>query len=280
MLEKILGTSGKVSLLRVMLAGKGKDFSLNELARLSGLSTSTTFKEIKDLAGTVVDYNHSTKRYSIHETPLTIAVRDIFELEKKMYKTADATIFSLLSDLGAHYVSGTSAIILRESSRENPAPVDSMMVICDRKVSKLRGALMSLFPSHKLLFLEEDVKPTDFVQREVHLKKAVMKVNLAKIEKALVDALWKPDWEGENITLAVRYLIEKSPDVQLLKKYAAGKGPKVQARLKETLETIGRATGNKYRRDDLGTARAPKGFRKMVEGAVKSVQKGQALKKK
>ncbi|MEM3402898.1 MAG: hypothetical protein QXH08_06755 [Candidatus Hadarchaeales archaeon] len=48
MLEKILGTSGKISLLRSMLTRGKESFSLNEVARMSALSTSTVFKEIRE----------------------------------------------------------------------------------------------------------------------------------------------------------------------------------------------------------------------------------------
>ncbi|MEM3519651.1 MAG: hypothetical protein QW179_01405 [Candidatus Hadarchaeales archaeon] len=272
MLEKILGTSGKISLLRSMLTGGKESFSLNELARMSGLSTSTAFKEIRDLLDVVVDYNSSTKKYAVKESPLSKAMREIFELEKKMVKEAGATVFDLLSGLGSYYVSGTSAIILRGLARDFTASTNSLMIICDRKVSKSRGAILSFFPSYNILLLEEKIRPADFSEGEVYFEGRVVNTNLATLEKAVVDALWKPRWEGENISYAIYCLLEQPLDTELLKRYAKEKGPKVEERLTGVMEIITRATGASW---DLKGLRARRGLEKSlgikVEEAIERV---------
>lgn len=275
MLEKILGTSGKISLLRAMLTARDECFSLNELARVSGLSTSTAFKEIRDLLGTLVDYDPLTKKYRARETPLSEALREIFELEKKMFKKAEANIFGLLSGLGSYYITGTSAIVLRGLGRDFTASTDSLMIICDRKVSKVRGALMSLFPSYRLLLLEERIRPADFVEGEVYFGGAVARANLAVLEKAVIDALWGPRWEGENILYAMYCLLEQPLDIELLKRYAKGKGPRVEGRLRGVMEIIGRATGTSYRLKDLRVGMGlEKSLRMKAEEVVERVLRG------
>ena len=272
MLEKILGTSGKISLLRAMLTGRKEYFSLNELARMSGLSASTAFKEVRDLLGTVMEYDPLTKKYRVKDTPLSEVLGKIFELEKKMFKRAE--IFGLLSELGSYYISGTPAIILRGLSRDFTASTDSLMVICDRKVSKLRGAIMSLFPTYRLLLLEESIKPTDFVEGEVYFGGSVAKANLAVLEKAVIDALWRPEWEGENISYAIYCLLEQPLDIELLKRYAKEKGPKVGGRLRMVMEVVGRATGTSFRFDDLRAGKEEKSLEMKVEEAVERVLGG------
>jgi len=274
MMEKILGTSGKISLLRAMLTGEKEPLSLNELARISGLSTSTAFREVKDLLGILVDYDPSVKKYRIMDTPLSAALRGIFELERETFKREGATIFDLLTELGPYYVSGASAIALRGLGRDFVASTDSLMIICDRRISKLRGAIMSLFPSYRLLLLEERVRPADFIEGEVYFAGSVMKSNLAVLEKAVVDALWRPSW-GENIAYAIYFLLEQPFDIELLKKYARGKGARVEGRLREVLDRIGRATGTSYRLGDLGPGKGlEKNVAIKVEEALGRVLRG------
>ncbi|MFN4133251.1 MAG: hypothetical protein ACK4GQ_02650 [Candidatus Hadarchaeales archaeon] len=251
MLEKILGTSGKISLLRALLASRERYFSINELAAISGLSASTAFKEIKDLLETVVDYDPLTKKYRAKKTPLTEALEEIFRLEKKLFGAAGATIFDFLSGLGSYYISGTPAIALRGLSPDFTASTDSLMIVCDRRVSKLRGAIMSLFPQYRLLLVEEQIMPADFVEGEVYFGGAMTMTNLAVLEKAVADALWMSKWEGENIAYAIYCFLEQPLDMELLKKYAKEKGPKVEGRLRRVMELASHATGRSYKLDDL-----------------------------
>ncbi len=257
-----------------MLASKEKSFSLNEIARISGLSPSTAFKEIKDLEGTLVVHDPETKRFSVRETALTSAMRQIFDIEKKLYKTADMTIFDMLSDLGAYYVTGTPAIALRGIGPSTAPATDSLMVICNRKVSKLRGAMMNLFSNYRLLLLEGDVKKDDFAEEKVRFMGVSTKTNLARLERAVVDAIWRPGWEGENISLAFHCLLERKLDAELLKRHARERGPDVEARLMVVVEAIG---GENLKKgfDGLNSGHVSKGFTSKVEKFMEQARKNQ-----
>jgi hypothetical protein len=269
MLERILGTAARVSLLRVLLREEGKEWSLNELAREAGLSTSTAFKEARNLVGVVLSHDPLTKRYWVRETPLTGVLRQLFSLEREELGAAD--LFETLGRLGSYYLSGSSAIILRGLARDFTTTTDSLLIVCDRRISKLRGALMSLFPAYRLLLVEEGVRPADFVEGEIYFGGEVRRANLAVLEKAVVDALWKFRWEGENLSHALCCLIEQRLDPELLVKYAREKGRRMEGRLRMVMEVLGRVAGTDYRPEVLRPAREERELRRRVERVVEDV---------
>jgi hypothetical protein len=269
MLEKILGTAARISLLRVLLTEKEREWSLNELAREAGLSTSTVFKEAKNLVGTVLSHDPLTKRYWVNETPFTQALRKLFMLEKEGFEAAD--LFGTLGRLGSYYLSGSSAVVLRGLARDFTTTADSLLIVCDRRISKLRGALMKLFPAYRLLLVEESIRPADFVEGEIYFGGEVRRANLAVLEKAVVDALWRFRWEGENLGHALYCLVERRMDPELLVKYAREKGRKVEGRLRMVMEILSRVTGADYGLEALRPGREERELRRRVERAVEDV---------
>ena len=269
MLERVLGSAARVSLLRVILTGEREEWSLNELARRAGISTSTAFRELRNLVGTVLSQDPVTKKYRASETPLTRALRKLFELEREEFKAKD--IFETLEALGSYYLSGSPAIILRGLARDFLATTDSLLFMCDRRISKLRGVLMSLFPSYRMLLVEENIRPADFLEAEVYLGGEVRRANVAVPEKAVVDALWRYAWEGENISHVIYCLIEQPLDFELLVRYAREKGRPVEGRLRTVLEALSRATGKNYGAESLRPGGESRRFREKVEVAVENV---------
>ena len=268
MLERILGSTARVSLLRVLLTSEQRDWSINELARRAGISTSTAHKEVKNLLGIVLSQDPLTKKYLVEESQFTQVLGELFRLEAEKLKAGD--IFSTLSELGFYYLSGSSAIILRGLSRDFLKAPNSFLFMCDRKISKLRGALLSLFP-YKMLFVEEKIEPNDFSEVEVYFEGEIRRTNLAVLEKAVVDAIWKYSWEKDNITHVVYCLLEQPLDFELLVKYAKRKGRSVEGRLQTVLEILSRATGRKYILGNLRPERESREFRRKVEAAVEDV---------
>ncbi|MEM2866840.1 MAG: helix-turn-helix domain-containing protein [Candidatus Hadarchaeales archaeon] len=271
MLEKILGSSGKVSLLRALLTSGEEEFSLNELARRSGLSPSTALRELGELAE-LVEYDPFRKRYRAKETPLSKPLRELFDLERM--KVGKSSLLTLLPQLGFYYLSGTPSLLLRGMGRDFTASPQRLMILCDRRISKVRGALLSLFPSYQLLLLEERMDPRDYLGGEVCFQGRMVEVNLAVTEKAVVDSLWRWRWEGENLVQALYCLLEQPLDLDLLKGYARRKGRKVEARLRRVLEVAGRAGGARFSPEGLRPEKVERKFEELVEEAVDRVLRG------
>lgn len=267
MLEKILGTAARISLLRVALSRKNKTMSVNEFAREAGLSTSTAFKEVKNLLGPVLTYDPVSRKYGVKDTPLTELLEDLFNRERDLFERGG--LFEHIAWLGSYYVSGTAAILLRGLARDFTTAPDSIMVVCDRKVAKFRGALMSLFPSYRLLFVEDRIRPSDFVEGEIYFEGRRTKANLAVLEKAVVDTLWKYRWEGDSVAHAVHLLMDQPLDMNLLERYAEERGGGVPDRLKLTVGIIAGAGGFKHGMEESGRpGRVDKNFRRIVEKEV------------
>jgi hypothetical protein len=98
----------------------------------------------------------------------------------------------------------------------------------------------------------------------------VRRANVAVPEKAVVDALWRHAWEGENISHVIYCLIEQPLDFELLVRYAREKGRPVEGRLRTVLEALSRATGKSYGAESLRPGEGGR-FREKVEVAVEDV---------
>lgn len=268
MLEQILGTSARVALLRILLSNSERTYSLNELARLAGLSPSTAFKEVLRLRE-VVGRDPISGRYQIQKTRLTKALQKVFEMESEL--VAGKPLFDRLSELGFYYISGTAALILRGLARDFTTEPAALLIVCDRKLSKLRGAITSLYREYEILVLEDRIRPADFTENEVYLKGRPSKANLAVVEKAIVDAVWKWKWEGESLAHAIYCLMERTLDAELMKRYAREKGPYVERHLKYALETVGRLQGVRIDTSGLARGSVERGYERGVEEAVERV---------
>lgn len=265
-----MGTTAKIAILRVMLRNWDRDFSINELSKAAGLSPSTVFKEIKDLQ-TVVWRDPLTGKYRVRKMRFTKTLRELFDIETETLATRKLGLIDQLSGLGAYYISGTAAIILRGLARDFTTEPDPLLIICDRKISKLRGFLTNAYPRYRVLLVEDKIRPADFTENEVWIEGRTQKTYLAVVEKAVADAIWKWKWEGKHFPYAIYCLLEVPLDLELLKRYTKERGPAVERLVRRALELSARATGRTLHVSDLRRGAVEKGYEAQVEGAVQRV---------
>jgi hypothetical protein len=240
MIEKILGTSAKVSATRVLVANPERSFSLNELASASGCSPSTLYQQLDDLVGTIAERTPKGIRV-LKGSPFIVPLRRLFSVEKHLQ--GEDSIFETLSRLGRYYVTGSSGLYLRGLGRDFAPRIEKYLIICERRVAKSRGTLLFGFSGPQLRLLEDRVSPADFEEIEVHIpsEKAV-RLPVAVPERAIVDSLWRVAEEGPDVVMVVYALLEKIVDVELVKKYARRRGALVEARMRWLLNEINRAS--------------------------------------
>jgi len=115
MIEKLLGTSTKVSAARVLVLNPERSFSLNKLASASGCSPSTLYQQLDDLVGVVAERAPEGIRV-LRDSPIFVPLRRLFLVEKQLQ--AKRSVFEALSRLGRYYVTGSSGLYLRGLGRD------------------------------------------------------------------------------------------------------------------------------------------------------------------
>ncbi len=272
MLEMVLGSQAKISILRVLVSKPDGSFSLNELARSSGCAVSTVAVLVKDLVGRVVSYDAESGRYRImKDSPLYGPLGRLFSAEARMKKPENPFLF--LSQTGAYFVSGSSGLVLRGLSRDFTGPPEQLLLVCDRAVARRRGMIRTLLSPLRVLMVEDTVRAGDYVEMEASLGGSRVMLNVAVVERAVADALWKLGVERENLDQVVYAMMEEPLDLEALKKYARGHGEATESRLLWVLKTIGAMSGKLLPGQGLrGFKVPPPGwFRATVEEAVNRV---------
>jgi hypothetical protein len=272
MLEKVLGSQAKISILRVLASRPEGSFSLNELSRLSGCAVSTVAVQIKELVGIVVSYNDETGKYGIIRDSLLYGALDrLFSTEARMKKPENPFLF--LSQVGGYFVSGSSALVLRGLSRDFTGSPRRLLLICDRTVARRRGMIMTLLLPLKALLVENEVQARDYVEMEASLGRGRVMLNVAVIERAVADALWRVEWERADLDQVVYAMMEEPLDLEVLKRYARDHGEVTESRLLWVLQTIEAMTMQRPSTRRLRAAKTPppRWFRGTVVEAVKRV---------
>jgi hypothetical protein len=272
MIEKVLGTSAKVSAARVLILNPDRSFSLNELASASGCSPSTLYQQLDDLVGVIAERTPEGIRV-LKGSPLIAPLRRLFSVEKQLQ--GEHSIFEVLSELGRYYVTGSSGLYLRGLGRDFAPRIEKYLIICERKVAKSRGTLLSGFSEPRLCLLEDKVSTADFEEIEVLIPSVRAKrLPVAVPERAIADSLWRMAEEGPDVIIAAYALLEKIIDVELAKKYARRRGALVEARMRWLLNEINRAA----RRPVLylsglrsGPTRIPRDLAGEIQGAIMRV---------
>lgn len=240
MLERILGTSAKISALRVLVLNPTRSFSLNELASASGCSASTLHEQIRGLLDVIAERGPGGIRV-VKRSPIFPHLKSIFLAEKRL--DSAGSIFDLLSKLGAYYVTGSSALYSRGLGRDFAMEVKRYLIICDRQVAKSRGSIRSRFPHLQFRFLEDRIRPEDYEEIEVLTGEGKMRrLPVAVPEKAIVDSLWQISEEGSDADAVVYAMLEKVVDMERVKSYARQRGAVVQGRLRWILNEINLAS--------------------------------------
>jgi hypothetical protein len=272
MIEKVLGTSAKVSAARVLILNPDRSFSLNELASASGCSPSTLYQQLDDLVGVVAERAPEGIRV-VKSSPLIAPLRRLFSVEKRLQ--GEHSVFEVLSGLGRYYITASSGLYLRGLGRDFAPRIEKYLIICERKVAKSRGTLLSGFSEPRLCLLEDKVSTSDFEEIEVLIPSMRAKrLPVAVPERAIADSLWRMAEEGPDVVIAAYALLEKIIDVELAKKYARRRGALVEARMRWLLNEINRAA----RRPVLylsglrsGPTRIPRDLAGEIQGAIMRV---------
>jgi hypothetical protein len=272
MIEKLLGTSAKVSAARVLVVNPDRSFSLNELASASGCSTSTLYQQLDDLVGIIAERTPEGIRV-LKGSPFIAPLRRLFSVEKQLQ--GEDSIFETLSRLGRYYVTGSSGLYLRGLGRDFAPRIEKYLIICERRVAKSRGTLLSGFSGPQLRLLEDRVSPADFEEIEVLIPSVRAKrLPVAVPERAIADSLWRIADEGPDAVMAAYAVLEKIVDIELAKKYARRRGALVEARMRWLLNEINRA--GRRRVFDLsglrsGPPRIPRSVAGEIQGAIMRV---------
>ena len=272
MIEKILGTSAKVSAVRVLVLNPDRSFSLNELASASGCSPSTLHQQLNDLVGVIAERTPEGIRV-LKGSRLIAPLGRLFSVEKQLQ--GERSIFEVLSRLGRYYVTGSSGLYLRGLGRDFAPRIEKYLIICERRVAKSRGTLLSAFKEPRLCLLEDKVSPADFEEIEVLIPSlSAKRLPVAVPERAIADSLWRMAEEGPDVVIAAYALLEKIIDVELAKKYARRRGALVEARMRWLLNEINRA-GRRTVFDlsglRSGPARIPRKVAGEIQGAIMRV---------
>ena len=272
MIEKLLGTSAKVSAARVLVLNPDRSFSLNELASASGCSPSTLYQQLDDLVGVIAERTPEGIRV-LKGSPLIATLRRLFSVEKQLQ--GEHSVFEVLSRLGRYYVTGSSGLYLRGLGRDFAPRIEKYLIICERRVAKSRGTLLSGFSEPRLCLLEDRVSPADFEEIEVLIPSVRAKrLPVAVPERAVADSLWRMAEEGPDVVMAAYAVLEKIVDIELAKKYARRRGALVEARMRWLLNEINRAGRRSV--FDLsglrsGPPRIPRNLAGEIQGAIMRV---------
>jgi hypothetical protein len=272
MIEKILGTSTKVSAARVLVLNPDRSFSLNELASASGCSPSTLYQQLDDLVGVIAERAPEGIRV-LKGNRLIAPLRKLFSVEKQLQ--GEHSIFEVLSELGRYYVTGSSGLYLRGLGRDFAPGIRKYLIICERRVAKSRGTLLSGFREPRLSLLEDKVSTADFEEIEVLIPSVRAKrLPVAVPERAIADSLWRMAEEGPDVAMAAYAMLEKIVDIDLAKKYARRRGALVEARMRWLLNEINRAARRPV--FDLsglrsGPDRIPRNLAGEIQGAIMRV---------
>jgi hypothetical protein len=272
MIEKLLGTSAKVSAARVLVANPDRSFSLNELASASGCSPSTLYQQLDDLIGIVAERTPEGIRV-MKGSPLIAPLKRLFSVEKKLQ--AQQSIFEALSRLGRYYVTGSSGLYLRGLGRDFAPRIEKYLIICERRVAKSRGTLLSGFSEPRLRLVEDRISPADYDEIEVLIPSVkVKRLPVAVPERAIADSLWRMADEGSDVAVTAYAVLEKIVDMELAKKYARKRGALVEARMRWLLNEINRAARRPvFDLSGLGSGppRIPRSLVGEIEGAIMRV---------
>ena len=200
-------------------------------------------------------------------------MRELFSCERKLIKDKDYNLFSLLNELGSYYITGSSAIVFRGLSYELQPSTASIFIVGERKIAKFRGLLRNIFSKYNLLIVEQSIEPKDYVEVEVYFENRFEKANLAILEKAIADALWKIDWERNNVIYPIYCLLQQPLDLSLIKKHAKSYGAKVEGKLRWFLQTINNISASRlYSVEGLAKeVRIKDSVAKEVEEAIRRV---------
>jgi hypothetical protein len=272
MIEKLLGTSTKVSAARVLVLNPERTFSLNELASASGCSPSTLYQQVDDLVGVIAERAPEGIRV-LRDSPIFVPLRRLFLVEKQLQ--GERSVFEALSRLGRYYVTGSSGLYLRGLGRDFSPKIEKYLVVCDRRVAKSRGALLSNLLEPRVRLVEDRVSPTDFEEIEVFIPSMkVRRLPVAVPERAIADSLWRMEEEGTDVVMVVYAVLEKIVDVELVKKYARRRGILVEARMRWLLNEINRASRRTIfdlRGLRSGPPRIPRSLAGEIQGAITRV---------
>ena len=272
MIERVLGTSAKVSAARVLVLNPERWFSLNELASASGCSPSTIYQQVDDLVAVIAERRPRGIRV-LKGSPLFAPLKRLFLVEKQLQR--EGSIFEVLSRLGRYYVTGASALYLRGLGRDFSPKIENYLVVCERMVTKSRGSLLSNFLEPRLRLVEDGVYPADFEEIEVLVPFVrARRLPVAVPEKAIADSLWRIADEGSDVLVVVYVMLEKMIDVELIKKYARRRGRPVEARMRWLLDEINRASRRlifDVRGLRSGPPRIPRSLAQEIQGAIMRV---------
>lgn len=272
MIERVLGTSAKVSAARVLVLNPERSFSLNELASASGCSPSTIYQQVDALVAVIAERTPQGIRV-LKESPLFAPLKRLFLVEKQLQR--EGSVFEVLSRLGRYYVTGASALHLRGLGRDFSPKIESYSVVCERRVTKSRGSLISNFLTPRVRIIEDRVYPADFEEIEVLMPSVTARrLPVAVPEKAIADSLWRITDESSDVVVVVYVMLEKMIDVRLIKKYARRRGRLVEARMRWLLDEINRASRRlvfDVRGLRSGPPRIPRPLAYEIQGAIMRV---------
>lgn len=274
MLEQILGSTTKVNLARVLVSNPERAFSGNELADLAGCSPSSVSEQISSLEGVVAVRDDRGRFRALGDSPLYEPLRRMFAWESS--RLAEGGLFDRLERAGGYFVSGSAALILRGLTRDFTVSPRTFLIVCDRRVSKLSGSLILAYPKYSLLFVEDRIDAADYDDLDIVFEDRRTTANVALLERAVVDSLWRIAEERDSVLEAVYALVENPSDTALMKKYARSHGVATESRLAWLLGLINEASrmkrfdvsGLRYDSEKLGLSRR---LRVEMEGGVARV---------
>jgi len=202
-----------------------------------------------------------------------VPLRRLFSVEKQLQ--GERSVFEVLSRLGRYYVTGSSGLYLRGMGRDFAPKIEKYLLICDRRVAKSSGALLSDFSEPRVRLLEDRVFPSDFEMIEVFIPSVkARRLPFAVPERAIADSLWRMEEEGSDVVMVVYAMLEKIVDVDLVKKYARRRGALVEARMRWLLNEINRVSRRPIfdlRKLRSGTPRIPRHLTGEIQGAIMRV---------
>ncbi len=261
-LETFLGSSCKISVLRILALNPEKSFTVTELAKRAGCSPSTVYAQITEMKGVVV-YNPAARTIGINLlSPYFKVLENLFNTERKTMVLKD--IFSVLSSFGQYYLTGETAIIVRGLTRDLTMEPNMLHLIGDRGIVKVRGPLSAYSPV-KVIIEEEKIFPEDYDEIEVSFRGWSGQAPVATVEKAIIDVLRRVDLV-DKLDDVVELLLSPIVEIKDVLKIA-----KERYSAKNTLNILNAILTTAGVVEGKGKVKLPRKVLLMIEEAVQHV---------